>query len=152
MKTWSRAWVSSTKARKQRKYAGNAPLHVRKGFVRAPLSAELRKRYNKRNMQVRKGDEVKVMRGGMKGKTGTVDRVSLSTGKIYVDEIKVKKVDGSEVQKPLVASKIRITKLKLDDKMRQAILERSAKEDKAEKPAAPAKPETKSEAAKENAK
>ena len=149
-------WISSVQPRKQRKYRHNAPLHVRQRFVSANLSPELRKRFGKRSMQLRKGDEVKVMRGGFRGKLGTVDRVDLSRGRIYMDEIKVKKVDGSEVHRPLEPSNIMITKLKLDDKKRQAILDRTdqaarpAEEKKAEEPArkekaAEAKPENKEE-------
>lgn len=123
-KAWSSRWLSSVQPRKQRKYRCNAPLHVRQRFVSVNLSPELRKRFGKRSMQVRKGDEVKVVRGSHKKKTGTVERVDLRKSKIYVDEIKAKKVDGSDVQKPLQPSNLMITKLKLDDKKRQAILDR----------------------------
>lgn len=124
-KSWSARWLSSIQPRKQRKYRHNAPLHVRQGFVSANLSPELRKRYSKRSMQLRKGDEIKVMRGTLKGKTGVVERVDIRKSRIYVDEFKVKKVDGSEIQRSLEPSNLMITKLKLDDKKRQAILERA---------------------------
>lgn len=121
---WSPRWLSSIQPRKQRKYRYNAPLHVRQRFVSANLSPELRKRFSVRSMHLRKGDEVRVMRGGLKGKNGTVDRVDLSGGKIYTEEIKTKKVDGSEVPMGIQPSNLMITKLKLDDKRRQAILDR----------------------------
>jgi large subunit ribosomal protein L24 len=126
MKTkWSPSWLSSVQPRKQRKYRYNAPLHVRQGFVSSNLSPELRKRFSRRSMQIRKGDEVRVMRGGFRGKTGTVERVDLSKSRIYTEEFKVKKVDGSEVPRALEPSNLMITKLKLDDKRRQAILDRT---------------------------
>ncbi len=90
---WSKNWVSSVQPRKQRKYRYNAPLHVRQKLVSSHLSETLKKRYNKRSMPVRKGDEVMVVRGMFRGKRGVVDRVDLSKLKVYVDEIKVKKVD-----------------------------------------------------------
>jgi large subunit ribosomal protein L24 len=124
-KQWSPRWVSSVQPRKQRKYRHNAPLHVRQRFASSNLSPELRKRFTKRSMQLRKGDEVRVMRGGFRGKTGTVERVDLSRGRIYLEEIKVKKVDGSEVPRALQPSNLMITKLKLDDKRRQAVLDRA---------------------------
>jgi large subunit ribosomal protein L24 len=124
-KEWSSNWLSSVQPRKQRKYRYNAPLHVRQGFLKANLSKELRKRFNKRSLQVRKGDEIKVMRGNFKGKTGTIEKVDLRSTKVFVDEIKVKKVDGSEVPRPLHPSNIMLTKLKLDDKKRQTILDRA---------------------------
>ncbi len=122
---WSSRWLSSVQPRKQRKYRHNAPLHIRQKFVSSNLSPELRKRFAKRSMQLRKGDEVRVMRGGFRGKTGTVERVDLSRCRIYMEELKVKKVDGSEVPRALQPSNLMITKLKLDDKKRQAILDRA---------------------------
>lgn len=124
-KEWSPKWLSSTQTRKQRKFRHNAPLHVRQKFVSAHLSKELRERFGRRSMQVRKGDEIRVLRGGLKGKTGAVESVDLSKGRVYVDEIKVKKVDGSEVPRGLEPSNLLLTKLKIDDKRRQAILDRS---------------------------
>ena len=141
-KQWSSNWLSSVQPRKQRKYRYNAPLHVRRKFVSVNLSPELRKRYTRRSMQVRKGDDIKVTRGSLKSKTGVVERVDLSKSKIYVDDIKVKKSDGSEVLRAMQPSNLMITKLKLDDKKRQAILDRSekpGKDGKAE-PAAPEPP------------
>ena len=146
-KAWSNRWLSSVQPRKQRKYRYNAPLHVKQGFVSANLSPEVRKRFGKRSMQLRKGDEIKVMRGKFRGKTCTVERVDLNKSKIYVEEIKVKKADGSEVLLSLQPSNLMITKLKLDDKKRQAIINRSEKskkpagseESEADKPKTPPK-------------
>ncbi len=123
---WSRNWASSVQPRKQRKYVANAPLHVRQKLVSVHLSRELRERYGKRSLPVRKGDSVRVMKGSFKGVAGTVERVDLSKLKVYVDEVKRKKVDGSEVHVPLSPSNLIITKAVLDDKRRQAIIERSA--------------------------
>ncbi len=129
-KEWSRFWMKSVQPRKQRKYRYNAPLHIRHKFLSANLSPELRRRFGKRSMPVRKGDEIEVMRGSSKGLRGTVNKVDLMRSKIYVEEIKIKKVDGSEVMKPLQSSNLRIVKLSLDDKMRQRILERAEEKPK----------------------
>jgi len=123
---WSKRWNSSVQPRKQRKYRYNAPLHVRQGFVSASLSKSLRERFGKRSMPLRKGDEIEVMRGGFKGKRGVVDRINLSKTKIYVDEVKVKKSDGSEVMRALQPSNLKIVKLNLDDKKRQMIIDRAS--------------------------
>lgn len=129
-KEWSRLWMKSVQPRKQRKYRYNAPLHARHKFLSANLSPELRRRFGKRSMPVRKGDEIEVMRGSSKGLRGTVNKVDLMGSKIYVEEIKIKKVDGSEVMKPLQPSNLRIVKLSLDDKMRQRVLERAEEKPK----------------------
>ncbi|RLJ09647.1 MAG: 50S ribosomal protein L24 [Candidatus Aenigmatarchaeota archaeon] len=124
-KKWSREWISSVQPRKQRKYRYNAPLHIRHKLVSAHLSKELRERYGKRSLPVRKGDEVKVMKGKFKGVVGTVSRVSLKKLKVYIDEVKVKKSDGTEVMAPIDPSNLMIIKLNLDDKKRLAVLERA---------------------------
>jgi large subunit ribosomal protein L24 len=125
-KIWSSKWVGSTQPRKQRKYRHNAPLHIRRKFLSAHLSKELRERFGKRSISVRKGDEVTVMKGEFRGFRGNVDRVDMSACRIYVDGMKRKKVDGSEVSVPVQPSNVMITKLTLEDKMRQAVFERVA--------------------------
>jgi large subunit ribosomal protein L24 len=134
-KEWSKLWIKSVQPRKQRKYRYNAPLHVRHKFISANLAPELRRRFEKRSMPVRKGDEVEVMRGSSVGLRGTVSRIDLKTCRVYVEEIKVKKVDGSEIMKPLQPSNLRILKLGLDDKMRQKVIDRA--EQKRKKPGKP---------------
>ncbi len=124
---WSPHWVSSSQARKQRKYRYNAPLHVRHSFLTAPLSAELRQQLRVRSLPVRKGDEVEVLRGQFKKSKGTVDRVNLRTAKVYVSSAKVKKAGGAEVLRPIDPSKVRIVKLGADDKERTAAIKRTAR-------------------------
>jgi len=123
-KKWSPEWKSSKQPRKQRKYRHNAPMHVKHKFVSVNLSPILRKRYEKRSMPVRKGDEIKVMRGSFKGKKGKIDRISLKKCKVYIEDIKMKKVDGSEILRPFQPSNLMITALNIDDKKRKAVLER----------------------------
>lgn len=124
-KIFSPKWISSIQPRKQRKYRYNAPLHVRQKFVSAHLSKELRKEYSKRSIGVRKDDEVAVLVGEHKGKKGKVTRVDLNKGKIYIENLKVRKVSGREVQAPVDPSNVVITKLALDDKERKKILEKT---------------------------
>lgn len=121
---WSRKWKASKQPRKQRKFRINAPLHVRHKFMAAHLSPDLRRQFRKRAVPVRKGDEIRVMRGGSEGLTGSVERVVLKKGKVYVGGINIKKVDGSEVLIALEPSNLMITKLNLDDKMRQKVFDR----------------------------
>jgi large subunit ribosomal protein L24 len=127
MKAWSNKWVASKQPRKQRKYRYNAPLHVRQKFVSAHLSEALRNRFGRRSLQLRKGDEVKVLRGSGKGFKGKVERIDLKKAKIYIEGFSVKKTDGSEVLKPAEPSNLIITEPKMDDKRRQMIVERSRK-------------------------
>lgn len=130
---WSNKWTGSKQSRKQRKYKENAPLHIRRKFMSANLSPPLRKRYKKRSLPVRKGDEVRVMTGSLKGKKGKVERVDLKKGKVYIESVKMKKPDGSEIHKPVRPSNLQITDPDLDDKMRLKKLERKKEKTKKEK-------------------
>lgn len=128
MKTqWSTSWVSSKQTRKQRKFRYNAPLHVRRKFVSAHLSEALRERFNRRAVPLRKGDEVEIMRGSSRGLKGKIERVDLKKSKVFVENVKVKKVNGTEVLKPLEPSNLLITNLDLEDKFRKKMLEKNMK-------------------------
>jgi large subunit ribosomal protein L24 len=114
----------SKKARKQRKFLYNAPLHIRRKMISAHLSKELREKYKRRSFPLRKGDEVKVMRGEFKGTIGKIVRVDTKKYKVYVDTVKKKRSVGTEYLVPVSPSNLMITKLNLEDKYRLKMLER----------------------------
>ncbi len=120
---FSTAWKSSKQPRKQRKYKANAPLHIKKRFVSANLSKDLRKKHGKRNLPLKKDDIVKIMRGKFKKKQGKVLSVKLKTQKITVEGIQVKKLDGSKVNVNLRPSNLQIIELNLEDKKRLKVKE-----------------------------
>lgn len=117
--TWSSSWKASKQPRKQRKYVYNAPYHIKHKFLGSHVSKELKTKYNKRTVPVRKGDKIKVMRGTHKGKTGTVERVSVKKTMVYVTGIENTKKDGSKTLIPLKPSNLMITELNLNDKKRE---------------------------------
>lgn len=129
MKQFSIEWKSSKQPRKQRKYRYNAPMHVRRKLVSAHLEKSLRKEYNKRSLPVRKGDEVRVMTGQFSGTRGKISRVDMKALKVYVENAKVKKVSGQEVEAPIDPSNVMITKLNFDDKRRRKFLTRKPKQE-----------------------
>lgn len=108
---FSTSWKSSKQPRKKRKYSANAPLHLRKKLVSINLSKELRKKTGKRNLPAKKGDKVKIYRGKFKGKTGKILSVNLKTSKIIVEEIQVKKMDGSKANVKMQPSNLQIIEL-----------------------------------------
>lgn len=125
MKTiWSTHWESSKQPRKQRKYRYNAPLHVRHKFLSAQLSDDLRKKYNKRNLPLRKGDRVKVMSGQFKKTLGKIERINMKTLKVYIEGVQRIKKDGTKAYYPIDPSKVQILELNLEDKERKKALER----------------------------
>ena len=125
MKTkFSSSWKKSKQPRKQRKYRHNAPLHVKQKFVSVHLSKDLRKKHNKRSMNLRKGDSVKVARGQFKNKSGKVDEVRVKKTSVYVSGVELVKRDGTKSRYPIHPSNLIITELNMDDKMRNKIIGR----------------------------
>ncbi len=120
--------TKSTQPRKQRKFLYTAPLHLRRKKLSAHLSKELRNQYKRRALPVRKGDEIKIMRGDNVGKTGKVSRVNSKDYKVYVEGIAQKRTVGTEVQIPFNPSNLQIINLNLDDQKRRDILLRKVKE------------------------
>ncbi len=130
MVDWSKDWISSKTVAKQRKYSYNAPLHIRQKFMGVHLSPELRKKYGRRSITVRKGDTVKILRGQFSKKSGKVTDLELKKSKVYVEGAENIKKDGSKTPYPINPSNLIITNLILDDKKRKEKL--SVKEEKKE--------------------
>ncbi len=118
--------LKTKKPGKQRKFLYNAPLHLRQKIMSAPLSGELRQKYGIRNLPIREGDKVKVVRGDFKGTEGKVTEVDLKRYRIHVEGVTQKKVDGTEVFYPLHPSNVVIVELNLDDERREKIINRRA--------------------------
>ncbi len=94
--------------------------------LRANLSSELRQKYGLRSLRVRIGDTVKVMRGDYKGVQGKVIDVYPNLGRIAVEGLMRKKVNGQEVPVKVHPSKVMIVELNLEDKKRKEALEGKA--------------------------
>lgn len=117
-KEFSKEWKSSKQPRKQRKYLANVPLHAKKKMMSSNLTKDLRKKYGIRNISLKKGDNVKIMRGKFKGKKGKITNVLLKNLKVTVEGIQIKKQDGSKVDIKLNPSNLQILELNLEDKRR----------------------------------
>jgi large subunit ribosomal protein L24 len=118
MKEFSTHWKSSKNPKKQRKYQAKAPMHIKIKFLSTNLSKELRTKHKRRNIILRKGDTVKVMKGKFKGKAGKISEVKVGLMKVYIEGIQKKKQDGSMVNIPFRAPNLQITELNTDDKKR----------------------------------
>ncbi|KAL9661275.1 hypothetical protein QQ045_026099 [Rhodiola kirilowii] len=112
--------------RRNRKAHFTAPSSVRRVLMSAPLSTELRTKYNVRSTPIRKEDEVQVERGTFKGREGKVVQVYRRKWVIHIERITREKVNGTTVNVGVDPSKVVITKLRLD-KDRKSLLERKAK-------------------------
>ena len=124
--------IKSGSRRKSRRAHFQAPSHVRRILMSAPLSDELRKRYDVRAMPVRVDDEVKIVKGKYKGKEGKVVKCYRLKWVIHVDKVAESKANGATVNVGIHPSNCCIQKLKLSGFRRQ-ILERKNRSGQTEK-------------------
>jgi large subunit ribosomal protein L24 len=116
--------TKTVQARKQRRRVAKMALHQKHKLLSVTLSKELRKKFNRRNIAVRKGDKVTVMTGTFKGLVGEIMNIDLDAKKVYVDKVVSKKRDGTEVLRAIQPSNLMITDLDIRDKERQDVLSR----------------------------
>ena len=124
---FNKSWKSSEQPRKQVKFRANAPNHVKRTFMGATLDKSLREKYGRRNIEVRKGDEVKIMRGKFKGKQGKVGVVDVKRTRIQVDGVQRTKQGGEKLETWFHPSKIKIIILNVEDKKRLKLAKRIIK-------------------------
>jgi len=117
MKKFSVKWISSSKAKKQRKYRFQAPAHIKRKIMSSNLSKELRKKFSRRSTPLRKGDTVRIMVGSFKKQKGKVSEVNRFDMKVYIEGIQRQKKDGTKVNIPLDPSNLQIIEL-AEDKQR----------------------------------
>ncbi|OIO41526.1 50S ribosomal protein L24 [Candidatus Pacearchaeota archaeon CG_4_9_14_3_um_filter_31_7] len=123
-KKFSDKWIKSKQPRKQRKYRENAPLHLKQKMLKSTLSKDLRKKYGIRNIILRKGDTVKIMRGNFRKKEGKILEVNLKKMKVMIENIQINKKDGTKVNVWIDPSNLKITQINLDDKRRKEKIEK----------------------------
>jgi large subunit ribosomal protein L24 len=124
--------VKTTKPRKQHKRLYQAPLHKRYKQFSAALSSKLKASHNTNSIPVRIGDTVNIMRGDRKGFEGKVTGVNRTKYRVFVEGVTREKVDGTSTPIPIHPSKVRITRLNLDDKWRKETLKRKGVGEKIE--------------------
>jgi len=108
--------------RRQRRALYNAPTSERRRRMTVPLSRELRRRFRRRNVPVRKGDTVRVLSGSFAGREERVARISRRDYSVTLDNVTLKTAE--EKLKPLAlrTSHLVITHLNLADPWRRRSL------------------------------
>lgn len=89
----------------------------------APLSKELRQKYNIRSLPIRKEDEVTVVRGSKKGSEGKVSTVYRLKFSVQIEKLAREKSSGASVPLNIHPSKVVINKLYLTPE-RKALIEK----------------------------
>jgi large subunit ribosomal protein L26e len=116
--------VSSSR-RVQRKYALGAPSSVKRKLMSCHLAKALRDQYKIRSLPIKRGDEVKILKGKAKGKSGKVVQVYRKRNCIYVDKVQREKQNGQTVFLPIKPCYCVVEKL-LINKDRSKTIERNA--------------------------
>jgi large subunit ribosomal protein L24 len=106
------------------KLIGVVPKHLTERKLRSPLSRALREKYGRRNLRVIAGDTIKVIRGEYSGIEGKVEKVNMKRASLAIEGIQREKVRGGNVKVEIKSTNVVITDLDLDDKYRQALIER----------------------------
>lgn len=114
--------------RRQRKAHFTADTFHRRRRMAVPLSRELRARFRRRSVPVRKGDTVRVLSGSFVGREERVARVVRRDYSLVLDNVTLK--TGEEKLKPLPIrpSHLVITRLNLSDAWRRRSLRVSDEE------------------------
>lgn len=110
-------------ARRKRYLASN---QLKRKFISAPLSPSLRAEHGTRSMPVVVDDTVSITKGDRKLAEGRVLRVDTSRSRIYIEGVARNRQDGSNVQIPIRAENVMLTRLNLNDQWRRRILERKS--------------------------
>jgi large subunit ribosomal protein L24 len=109
---------------------GVVPKHMTERMLRSPLSRALREKYGRRNVRVIAGDTIKVMRGEYSGIEGKVEKVNMKRGSLAIEGIQREKVRGGNVKVEINSTNVVVTDLDLDDKLRQALIQRILESEK----------------------
>ncbi len=126
--------MKSSQPRKQRKSLYSVSLHKRQKMLSVNLAKQLRKKIKKKNMPIRKGDKVEVVRGEYKGVKSIVNRVDLNKLRVTLEDVKRNKTEGTETRVSIHPSNLRITELDMSDSKRQKIVKRVKGEFEVKKP------------------
>lgn len=103
---------------------GVVPKHMTERMLRSPLSRALREKYGRRNVRVIAGDTIKVMRGEYSGIEGKVEKVNMKRGSLAIEGIQREKVRGGNVKVEINSTNVVVTDLDLNDKLRQALIQK----------------------------
>ena len=98
--------------------------------VSSNLSDNLKKQYNKRSVNVIKGDTVKILRGEYKGVEGKVEKINALNGRLSIEGVQREKIKGGQVKVQIHSSNVVISSLKLDDDYRKNKIENKQQDNK----------------------
>jgi ribosomal protein uL24 len=108
--------------RRQRRALYTAHTSERRRRMSVPLSRELRKRFRRRSLPLRKGDTVRVLAGSFKGREERVARINRRAYSVTLDNVTLKTADEKLKPLDLRSGRLVITRLNLSDAWRRRSL------------------------------
>jgi len=105
--------------RRQRKALYTATPRERRVRMTVPLSRELRARFHRRSLPLRKGDTVRVLSGSFEGREERVARVDRRGYRVTLDNVTLKTADEKMKPLGLGVGHLVITRLNLSDPWRR---------------------------------
>ena len=114
--------VGSRQPRRQRKAMFTADSFERRRRMSVPLSKELRTRYGRRSIPLRKGDTVRILSGSYVGREERVAKVDRRSYSVTLDNVTGKTADAKLKPLPIRPSHLVLTRLNLSDPWRRRVL------------------------------
>ena len=114
--------ISPHSPRRQRKALYSATTFERRRRMSVPLSRELRRRFHRRSVPIRKGDTVRVLAGSYVGREERVARVVRRDYAIVLDNVTLKTGEDKLKPLPIRPGHLVITRLNLSDAWRRRTL------------------------------
>jgi large subunit ribosomal protein L24 len=115
--------LSPHSPRRQRKSVYDATTFERRILMTVPLSRELRRRFHKRSIPIRKGDTVRVMSGSFVGREERVAKIDRRGYSVTLDNVTLKSGEAKLKPLPIRTSHLVLTKLNLADAWRREALQ-----------------------------
>lgn len=116
------AGTRSIQPRRQRKAVFTATTFERRRRMAVPLSRELRTRYGRRSLPVRKGDTVRVLSGSYLGREERVAKVDRRGYSVTLDNVTGKTADAKLKPLAIRPAHLVLTRLNLSDPWRRRVL------------------------------
>jgi len=117
--------MKPTKIRNRQLYY--APTHTISKHLRSHMSKNLHEKYGLRNVRVKEGDTVRILRGEYKGIDGKVTKVSSEKSSVAIEGVKKEKLKGEKFDVYIHTSNVIIIDLNTDDRWRKKILGKKLK-------------------------
>ncbi len=117
--------MKPTKIRNRQLYF--APIHTISKHLRSHMSKGLHEKYGLRNVRVKEGDTVRILRGEYKGIDGKVTKVSSEKSSVAIEGVKKEKLKGEKFDVYIHTSNVIIIDLNTDDRWRKKILGKKLK-------------------------